>query len=86
MRRVSFWGPPQIWQRYPYQWTSDVSPERRLYLAGDRGLPVGKDAVLCGGVKTNVADRLVGMGIAWVSRDSDGRPVRIFPRQLSFNF
>jgi hypothetical protein len=79
-------GPILPWQEYPGQIPSSMKLLTRLYRSGQYGLPVGAGSRHLGGIKLDVAHKLVRNGLAYVSRNNKGEIVRIYPCQYSFNF
>lgn len=65
---------------------SDIPPKRRLAIAGDWGLSVGKGCRAKGGVSENVAFRMMCDGLVILVKDEHANIVHVLPRQLSFSF
>lgn len=88
MTRKLYWGhgPPQAWQSYPSDSAGDKSPIRRLYLMGNRGLPVGPGTRWMGGVSELTAFRLWVDGLVVPIKDDKKDIIHIYPRQISFSF
>lgn len=79
-------GPPQGWQRNIFDRAGDKSPLRRLYLMGNRGLPVGPGTRWLGGVSDLTAHRLWSDGVVIPIKNKKGDIVHIYPCQLAFTF
>lgn len=79
-------GPPQVWQAQIGNWVGDCSPLIRLYRAGSKGLPVGPGTRWLGGIRTDTAELYESSELIYVDRDSEGRIVRAYACQYSFDF
>lgn len=58
----------------------------RLKVAGSKGLPVGKGAMLTGGLATHTAKRYLAAKLVTAEVDEMGKITRVYACQLSFDF